>query len=111
MNELYWPAVFGITTAITFIMVVYSTRKVVGNTCIEGFITAFDNVDMPGHDKETLPDCVVLMRKALRPYRRLFASLTKALRQLCCLRANFFNKDEKIGVLLLLAEVSPLAIS
>jgi hypothetical protein len=34
INELYWPAIFGITTAITFIMVVYSTRKVIGNTCI-----------------------------------------------------------------------------
>jgi transcriptional regulator with XRE-family HTH domain len=98
MDKLYWPSVFGITTAITFIMVAYSTRKVISYTCIEGFIAAFDNVDMPGHGKETLPDCVVLMRKALRPYRRLFASLSKALRPLCGLRANFFIRDEKIGV-------------
>jgi hypothetical protein len=82
MNELYRPAVFGITAAIAFVVIIYSTRKVIGNTCIEGFIATFDNVDMPGHGKEALPDCVVLIRRALRPYRRLFASLTKALRQL-----------------------------
>jgi uncharacterized membrane protein len=56
MDKLYWPAVFGITAAITFIMVVYSTRKVIGNTGIKGFIAAFDNVDMPGHKVRILQD-------------------------------------------------------
>jgi hypothetical protein len=56
MDKLYRPAVFGITTAITFIMVVYSTRKVISYTCIEGFIAAFDSVDMPGHKVGILQD-------------------------------------------------------
>ena len=49
MDKLYRPAVFGITTAIAFIVVIYTTRKVIGNPCIECFITALDYVDVPGH--------------------------------------------------------------
>lgn len=49
MDEFYRPAILSVAAAIAFIVVVYSTRKVVGDSGIECLVAALDDVDIPGH--------------------------------------------------------------
>ena len=51
MDEFYRPTESRISAAVTFIMVFYSTRKVVGDSGIERFVTALDYVDVPGRKR------------------------------------------------------------
>ena len=68
MDEFYRPAESRVSAAIAFIVVVYSARKVVGDSGIECLIAALDYVDVPGHMRYLLHDLRVLCERHFTPF-------------------------------------------
>jgi hypothetical protein len=50
MNEFYGMAIFGVSAAVTAIVLADAALEVISDAGVEGMVTAVDYIDVPGHE-------------------------------------------------------------